>query len=248
MAFPKARSPGCARRPTRRRRPFSNGPSKANGLSVDRCRLPDDPARRSHCLCCSHHRRRRQYRRLTRIARWGNRHVRGRGDDRDFRADRPNRKWLADFTSIWTAEGRLYVAVILDLFSRRAVSWSMRAERDAAEIMDALVMAVWRRGKADTLLHDSDQGAQYPSEQFQRLLADNGITCSLSRAGNVWDNAAIGSFFSSLKTERTARKVAAPATKPAPTSSMTSNAFTTRADATQKRAISTNWSSRRGKC
>ncbi|MCA0271750.1 MAG: IS3 family transposase [Proteobacteria bacterium] len=127
--------------------------------------------------------------------------------DRDFQADRPNQKWLADFTYIWTAEGWLYVAVVLDLFSRRAVGWSMKADRDASLVMDALMMAVWRRGKADALLHHSDQGSQYTSEQFQRLLSDNGITCSMSRAGNVWDNSAMESFFSSLKTERTARRV-----------------------------------------
>jgi len=126
--------------------------------------------------------------------------------DREFAADRPNQKWLADFIYIWTAEGWLYVAVVLDLFSRRIVGWSMKAERDAALVMDALMMAIWRRGKADALLHHSDQGSQYTSEQFQRLLADNGITCSMSRAGNVWDNSAMESFFSSLKTERTAPK------------------------------------------
>jgi putative transposase len=126
--------------------------------------------------------------------------------DRDFQAERPNQKWLADFTYIWTAEGWLYVAVVLDLFSRRIVGWSMKAERDASLVMDALMMAVWRRGKADALLHHSDQGSQYTSEQFQRLLADHGITCSMSRSGNVWDNSAMESFFSSLKTERTACK------------------------------------------
>ena len=127
--------------------------------------------------------------------------------DRDFQADQPNQKWLADFTYIWTSEGWLYVAVVLDLFSRRVVGWSMKAERDAQLVMDAPTMAVWRRGKADALLHHSDQGSQYTSEQFQRLMADHGITCSMSRAGNVWDNSAMESFFSSLKTERTARKV-----------------------------------------
>jgi putative transposase len=76
--------------------------------------------------------------------------------DRDFQAERPNQKWLADFTYIWTAEGWLYVAVVLDLFSRRIVGWSMKVERDAALVMDALMMAVWRRGKADALLHHSD--------------------------------------------------------------------------------------------
>jgi putative transposase len=127
--------------------------------------------------------------------------------DRDFQAGRPNQKWLADFTYIWTAEGWLYVAAVLDLFSRRVVGWSMKAERDAQLVMDALMMAVWRRGKADALLHHSDQGSQSTSEQFQRLMADHGITCSMSRAGNVWDNSAMESFFSSLKVERTARKV-----------------------------------------
>ncbi len=73
-------------------------------------------------------------------------------------------------------------------------------------VTDALVMAIWRRGKPDDLLHHSDQGSQCTSEQFQRLMADNGVTCSMSRSGNVWDNGAMESFFSSLKTERTARK------------------------------------------
>ena len=127
--------------------------------------------------------------------------------DRQFAADRPNQKWIADFTYIWTAEGWLYVAAVVDLFSRRVVGWSMKAEMTAQLVTDALVMAIWRRGKPDALLHHSDQGSQYTSEQFQRLMGDNGITCSMSRSGNVWDNAAMESFFSSLKTERTARKV-----------------------------------------
>ncbi len=73
-------------------------------------------------------------------------------------------------------------------------------------VADALLMAVWRRGKPNELLHHSDQGCQYSSEQFQRLMADSGIVCIMSRSGNVWDNAAMESFFSSLKIERTARK------------------------------------------
>ena len=74
-------------------------------------------------------------------------------------------------------------------------------------VTDALIMAIWRRGKPDALLHHSDQGGQYTSEQFQRLMSDNGVTCSMSRSGNVWDNAAMESFFSSLKTERIGKKV-----------------------------------------
>jgi putative transposase len=126
--------------------------------------------------------------------------------DRQFVAERPNQKWIADFTYLWTAEGWLYVAAVIDLFSRRVVGWSMKAEMTAQLVTDALVMAIWRRGKPDALLHHSDQGSQYTSEQFQRLMADNGVSCSMSRSGNVWDNAAMESFFSSLKTERTARK------------------------------------------
>ena len=127
--------------------------------------------------------------------------------DRQFTADRPNQKWVADFTYIWTAEGWLYVAAVIDLFSRRVVGWSMSDTMAAQLVTDALIMAIWRRGKPDALLHHSDQGSQYTSEQFQRLMADNGVTCSMSRSGNVWDNAAMESFFSSLKTERIGKKV-----------------------------------------
>ena len=126
--------------------------------------------------------------------------------DRQFHAPAPNRKWIADFTYVWTTEGWLYVAAVVDLFSRRVVGWSMSATMTAQLVTDALMMAIWRRGKPDALLHHSDQGSQYTSEHFQRLMADNGVTCSMSRSGNVWDNAAMESFFSSLKTERTARK------------------------------------------
>lgn len=127
--------------------------------------------------------------------------------DRQFTADRPNQKWVADFTYIWTAEGWLYVAAVIDLFSRRVVGWSMSSSMTAQLVTDALIMAIWRRGKPDALLHHSDQGSQYTSEQFQRLMADNGVTCSMSRSGNVWDNAAMESFFSSLKTERVGKKI-----------------------------------------
>lgn len=126
--------------------------------------------------------------------------------DRRFSADAPNRKWLADFTYVWTADGWLYVAVVLDLFARRIVGWSMQASMTSQLVTDALMMALWRRGKPERVMHHSDRGSQYTSETFQKLLADNGIQCSMSRSGNVWDNAAMESFFSSLKTERTAGK------------------------------------------
>lgn len=126
---------------------------------------------------------------------------------RDFQASGPNQKWVADFTYIWTAEGWLYVAAVLDLYSRRIVGWSMQESMTSQLVVDALMMAVWRRGRPVALLHHSDQGSQYTSEHFQKLLDEQGITCSMSRAGEVWDNSAMESFFSSLKTERTARKV-----------------------------------------
>lgn len=126
--------------------------------------------------------------------------------NREFDAPAPNQRWVADFTYIWTAEGWLYVAVALDLFSRRAIGWSMKTDMTAQLVIDALMMALWRRGRPRELPHHSDQGSQHPSEQFQRLMADHGVACSMSRSGNCWDNAAMESFFSSLKTERTARK------------------------------------------
>ena len=83
--------------------------------------------------------------------------------DRTFQALTPNRKWIADFTYIWTAEGWLYVAAVIDLFSRRVVGWSMSATMTAQLVTDALMMAIWRRGKPDALLHHSDRGSQYTS-------------------------------------------------------------------------------------
>ena len=128
------------------------------------------------------------------------------GLEREFDADGPNQKWVADFTYVWTAEGWLYVAAVIDLFSRRVVGWSMSEQMTSQMVTDALMMAIWRRGRPDELLHHSDQGSQYTSEPFQRLMADHGITCSMSRSGNVCDNPAMESFFSSLKAERIKRK------------------------------------------
>ena len=103
--------------------------------------------------------------------------------DRQFTADAPNQKWVADFTYIWTAEGWLYVAVVLDLYSRRVVGWSMQKTMTSQLVADALMMAIWRRGNPRELLHHSDQGSQYTSEHFRELLNAHGITCSMSRAG-----------------------------------------------------------------
>ena len=99
------------------------------------------------------------------------------------------------------------MAVVLDLYSRRVVGWSMQSSMVAQLVSDAMLMAIWRRRPSADLLHHSDRGSQYSSEQFQQLLSQHGVLCSMSRSGNCWDNAAMESFFSTLKTERTNRKV-----------------------------------------
>jgi putative transposase len=165
--------------------------------------------------------------------------------DRAFQAPAPNRKWIADFTYIWTTEGWLYVAVVLDLYSRRIVGWSMSASMTAQLVADALILALWRRGKPVALLHHSDQGSQYTSGQFQRLLAENGVTCSMNRSGNVWDNAAMESFFSSLKIELA--RLIARATRPRQTCSITSSVSIIRSAGTRRWGISARWSSKCGR-
>ena len=104
------------------------------------------------------------------------------------------------------ADSEARLAAVLDLFSRRIVGWSMQSSMTAQLVTDALLMALWRRGRPRELLHHSDQGSQYTSEDFQRLLEQHGITCSMSRRGDVWDNSAMESFFSTLKTERVHRR------------------------------------------
>lgn len=163
--------------------------------------------------------------------------------DRQFQADAPNQKGMADFTYIWTAEGWLYVAVVLDLYSRRIVGWSMQESMTSQLVMDALMMAVWRQGKPVALLHHSDQGSQYTSAHFQQLLREQGITHRMSRAGEVLDNSAMESFFSSMKTERTARKVTATGSRLAPTCSAMSSASTTQRVGIRRWATSVPYSS-----
>jgi putative transposase len=122
---------------------------------------------------------------------------------RDFAAAAPDRKWAADLTYVWTDEGWLYLSVVIDLFSRRVVGWSMSDDLRARGVADALAMAVERRkpAKDGALLHHSDRGVQYACELYQDLLNEHGITCSMSRSGNCYDNAAAESFFGTLKTE-----------------------------------------------
>ena len=121
--------------------------------------------------------------------------------NREFGAKQPDRKWVADFTYIATDQGWLYLATVMDLFSRKIVGWSMQPRMSKARVKDALEMALMRRCPQAGLLHHSDQGSQYASFDYQKVLADHCIQVSMSRTGNCYDNAVIESFFATLKTE-----------------------------------------------
>lgn len=120
---------------------------------------------------------------------------------RDFTATGPDQKWLADITYIRLVEGWLYLAVILDCFSRRIVGWSLSRRIDAELVCAALEMALRRRCPQGDLVHHSDRGVQYASASLRSLLQREGLTMSMSRKGDPWDNAMMESFFGSLKTE-----------------------------------------------
>ena len=120
---------------------------------------------------------------------------------RQFNALTPNQRWVSDITYIPTIEGWLYLAVIMDLFSRKIIGWSMSDRMKETLVIDALNMALFKRKIASTALLHSDRGSQYASENYQQLLRDNRIECSMSRSGDCWDNAAMESFFHTLKTE-----------------------------------------------
>ena len=121
--------------------------------------------------------------------------------ERQFSVEAPDRKWAGDITYVWTREGWLYLAVILDLFSRRVVGWAMDHRIDRWLVLGALEMALAAREPSEKLLHHSDRGSQYASEDYQGRLGTLGITCSMSRKGDCWDNAVVESFFGTLKQE-----------------------------------------------
>ena len=121
--------------------------------------------------------------------------------DRNFSVDRPNAAWCGDITYLWTVQGWLYLAVIIDLYSRKVVGWAMSARMKTALVKQALSMAYFRRKPPKGLLHHSDRGSQYASEEYQRMLESFGMICSMSRKADCWDNAVAESFFHSLKTE-----------------------------------------------
>ena len=124
---------------------------------------------------------------------------------RDFTADAPNEIWVGDITYLDTREGWLYLAVLIDLYSRRVVGWAMSERIDTALAMGALNMALARRKTRRGLIHHTDRGCQYASHEYRRLLRDIGAKCSMSRKGDCWDNAVAESFFASLRKELTNR-------------------------------------------
>jgi transposase InsO family protein len=126
--------------------------------------------------------------------------------DRDFAAEAPDVKWAADITYIPTDEGWLYLSVVLDLSSRRVVGWAMKSTLGSALATEALEMALGQRKPNAGLIHHSDRGCQYASEDQQVLLEESGVIGSMSRRGNCLDNASVESFFGTLKTERVRRR------------------------------------------
>ena len=126
---------------------------------------------------------------------------------RDFTAKAPNQKWVADITYIPTKMGWLYLAVVMDLFSRKIVGWAMDKNIDSKLVQSAMKMAIEHRSPGKGLVHHSDRGVQYAAGDFQDLLTDNKIICSMSRKGNCWDNACAESFFSKLKSEWVKNKI-----------------------------------------
>jgi putative transposase len=123
--------------------------------------------------------------------------------ERDFSVEVPDHVYAGDITYVWTQEGWLYLAVVIDLYSRKVVGWSMGRRLTSSLVCDALQMALWRRRPPKgQLVHHSDRGVQYASRAFRKLLKAHGIEGSMSRKGDCWDNAVVESFFGSLKSER----------------------------------------------
>ena len=119
----------------------------------------------------------------------------------NFSASKPNEKWVSDITYIWTEEGWLYLAVVMDLYSRMVVGWAMSERMTSKLVIDALQMAIWRRKKPLGVIIHSDRGSQYCSREYQQILADNGFICSMSKRGDCYDNASMESWNHSFKVE-----------------------------------------------
>jgi len=140
-----------------------------------------------------------RYRRVSKTAH--GRNIAENHVNRQFSVAEPNRVWAGDMTYVWTGGGWLYLAVVLDLASRRVIGWAMDGRMTDQLTRDALQMALKRRKPELGLIHHSDQGSQYASGEFQRMMSENGITCSMNRLGDCYDNAVVESFFKTLKIE-----------------------------------------------
>ena len=127
--------------------------------------------------------------------------------NREFNSDAPNKSWVSDITYVRTYEGFLYVATVLDLFSRRIVGWSMDKNMDRHLVIRALMMAVWKRQPKERVLVHSDQGSQYGSADYLSFMKENNLEPSMSRRGNCHDNAVAESFFATFKKRVTQRKI-----------------------------------------
>jgi len=121
---------------------------------------------------------------------------------REFKVEQADRVYASDITYIWTQEGWLYLAVVIDLYSRKVVGWSMSSRMKASLVCDALQTAIWQRQPEAGLIHHSDRGSQYASKAFKKLLNSHNFEGSMSRKGDCWDNAVVESFFGTLKQER----------------------------------------------
>jgi transposase InsO family protein len=121
--------------------------------------------------------------------------------NQEFKVNQPGKVWVTDTTYIWTKEGWLYLVTVIDLFSRRNIGWQMDKRMTKELVFTALKRAIGRQPPKEGLIHHSDQGSQYASKEYQQILRDNGITTSMSRKGNCYDNACIESFHSVIKKE-----------------------------------------------
>ena len=121
--------------------------------------------------------------------------------EQDFNATAPNQKWAGDITYLATSEGWMYLAVVIDLYSRQVVGWSMSTRMTATLVCDALSMALFRRGMPEGVIIHSDRGSQYCSKDYRDLISAHNLKQSMSRKGNCWDNACVESFFHSMKVE-----------------------------------------------
>ncbi len=125
---------------------------------------------------------------------------------RDFAADQPNEKWVTDITFVRTAEGWLYLCVVVDLYSKLVVGWSMSSTQDRQLVIQAVLMALWQRQRNDHVILHSDRGCQFTSDEYNRFLRGHNLTCSMSAVGTCADNAAAEGFFGMLKRERVNRQ------------------------------------------